>query len=102
MVLGMICLVIMPKSPSSAFFLKASERQLLTRILAEDDVSTETSGHSGLWCELRHALMQPHVLLNAFIAFLLSTCPLFLLPVVPLTRDRCHVHRLTLVRHQAR
>ena len=66
---GLVCLVLMPKSPASVFLLDEREQRYITRALIEDDVASETTSHSGFFYEMRRALVQPHVLLTTSASF---------------------------------
>ena len=73
LVYGVMCLFIMPKRPTSVFLLSEKEKQYVTRVLAEDNLSAEAVDHRKFWYELRHSLVQPHVLLLSLASFLSGT-----------------------------
>ncbi|TFK89282.1 MFS general substrate transporter [Polyporus arcularius HHB13444] len=69
-VFGLIGLLIMPKSPTSVYFLRESEKLFVARALAVDNVDTKTSEHDRFWYEMRRVVVQPHVLLVSLSGFL--------------------------------
>ncbi|KAI0717513.1 major facilitator superfamily domain-containing protein, partial [Cerioporus squamosus] len=70
---GLIRLLIMPKSPSSIFFLQERDKQIVASAMVEDSCDIEANERGRFWYELGHALVQPHVLLNALAGFLVCT-----------------------------
>ena len=69
-VYGFMCLFIMPKRPTSTTLLCEGEKQHVTRVLVEDNISAETVDHRKFLLELRRSLAQPHVLLVSLAGFL--------------------------------
>ncbi len=69
----------MPKSPTSVYFLRESEKLFVARALADDNVDTKTSEHDRFWYEMRRVVVQPHVLLVSLSGFLAGTSPKLLL-----------------------
>ena len=63
----MIGFYLLPDSPTTALFLKDSEKTFISDALREDGILVEGAAKGSFWPEFRRIFTQPHIVLLALV-----------------------------------
>ena len=79
---GLACFVLLPNSPTTAWFLTKEERAYVADVLHRDGlIAKAETQRANFWHDVRRTLVQPHAILLTIAAFFVGalscavTCP---------------------------
>ncbi|KAI0739198.1 MFS general substrate transporter [Daedaleopsis nitida] len=69
LIFGVVCLYLLPNTPTEALFLTEEEKRTIACVLREDGIQIEDTGRGTFWDSFGSTFTQPHVILLGIASF---------------------------------